>query len=126
MLLNRVRTSHYTLSFPFRCDAPHLRRFMHLDISPLPRSGIAFLSCVTREERREPVALLDANAPRNDTFVKICCFCKKVKLENQNWVEVETAIQELGLFNDKALPNLTHGICPTCHADYRHRILNKQ
>jgi hypothetical protein len=124
MLLNRVRHHRQPLYFSFRCDAPHLRRFMQMEISSLAASGVALNSCIVREEPREPVALLDPDTAHSDDFLKICSFCKKVKLEDDGWAEVETAIERLHLFDVDKLPALTHGICPPCHADYRLKLLN--
>lgn len=115
MLMIRVRTSCQPLSFPYRCDAPDRRRFLQMDISPLRDNGLRFDSCIVREETREPVALLDVNTPRSSKILIVCSWCKKVRLpEGYGWVEVEDAVDRLGLFDAARLPMLSHAICPHC------------
>ena len=115
MLFARCREKNNTLHFPFRCDAPDTRRFMQMTISPLADDTIAITSCILREEKRESVALLDIDCDRSDEFVTICGWCKKVRMENDQWVEVEQAIQHLKLFDTLVLPRLSHGMCQPCH-----------
>jgi hypothetical protein len=66
-------------------------------------------------DSREPVRLLDADCDRNDEFVTICGWCKKVRLEDLSWVEVEEAVQQLRIFDALSLPRLSHGMCEPCH-----------
>jgi len=113
MVINKVRRSGVSLTVPFRCDAPALRRFMQLVITPLQNQHLQFVGEILREEPRVPVLLLDNHSARSDQFLTICSWCKRVKVLD-NWLEVETAVSELGLFNDTLLPRLTHGMCQNC------------
>ena len=113
MVINKVRSTGTTLSLPFRCDAPGLRRYMQLVIAPLQNQYLQLVGEILREEPREPVPLLDNHTERSDQFLTICSWCKRVKVLN-NWLEVEEAVDELGLFHQSPLPQLTHGMCQQC------------
>lgn len=43
-----------------------------------------------------------------------CSMCKRVPIESDLWVELETAIAERHLFDDAKPPRLSHGLCPHC------------
>ncbi len=113
-ILARVRSKRLVLALPYRCDAPDRRRFMELRISPTGSDEVEFASRIVREEQRNPVRLLESDAERSDEFVRMCSWCKKVK--TSDWVEVEEAVRELGLFHRLRLPQITHAICPNCLA----------
>ncbi len=114
MLLHRVRRTGEPLSFPFRCDAPARRRFLTMTLSSMTEGGVSFDSRLVRAEARDPVMLLDRQCARSDQFVMVCSWCKRVKVSSERWLEVEGAVEQLGLFAVERLPQLTHGICPDC------------
>ena len=114
LLIDKTRNRRETIKFHFRCDSPAIRRFMLMQISPLQEGNVEFKSCIVREEERRPVMLLEQGVSRSDEILAICGWCKKIKLESQDWVEVENALEQLGLFSDTLLPKLSHVICPTC------------
>ena len=118
LMIDRSRSDGIAFSFPFRCDAPDVRRFMQMEIFPLADGAVGFRSCLVREERRDDVALLEADVDRSGELVKICSWCKKIEISASKWVEAEVAMQRLNLFEARKLPALTHGMCPTCHAQY--------
>jgi len=122
MLIERCRKEQQALSLSFRCDSPAKRRFMFMKVTPLTKGSIGFESCVVREEARNPVQLLDSKQKRSDEFVKICSWCKKIKVDDYFWVEVEEAIEHLGLFSASLFPELTHGICPACFEYVREKF----
>ena len=113
-LLLRVRAGR-RLTVPFRCDGPAVRRFMELAMEPGPEGSVRFEALLLSAEPRAPVALLDAAAPRSPEFLKVCAWCRMVEVAEE-WREVEEAVEALGLFDARALPAITHGICPRCRA----------
>jgi len=121
ILMARVREHQRVLEVPFRCDAPSVRRFMRLRVSPLEDSGLEFVGWIVREEQRKSVALTDASAMRSDEFLGICSWCKKVRVDSA-WVEAEEAIERLRLFQSPEQPRLTHGICPSCDETVRREL----
>jgi hypothetical protein len=112
LLLGKARIG-YSVSINIRCDAPDRRRTLRLLLSKDED-----LTCVTstlvQEELRPPVALLDDNRPTSEEMLPVCSWCKKVQLPANTWVEVEIAINQLGLFESDRAPAVTHSICPSC------------
>ena len=87
---------------------------MSLAITSMEADTLQLQGTLLREEVRSPVNLLDPNMERTHDFVTICSWCKRVLLPYEKWVEVEEAVLQLALFNVRACPQLTHGICPSC------------
>ncbi len=119
LIFDAVRKERKIATVPFRCDSPECRRYMELSITLLPGDGLEFLVSLIREELRAYVALLDPNVPREEDFVTVCSWCKRVFLPDDDWVEVETGVRHLQLFSDEALPQITHGMCETCASAFR-------
>jgi len=121
MILDRVRSRGNEVVVPFRCDGPSVRRFMELEVSPGPEGHVRFQGRIVREEKRQPVPLLDSSINRGDDFLKVCSWCKRVQAEGE-WLEVELAVERLELFSRQRLPQLTHGICDECGKSLRRSI----
>ncbi|MGO8837194.1 MAG: hypothetical protein ACLQAH_10305 [Limisphaerales bacterium] len=108
----KARETGQIIAVPFRCDGPEQRRFMKMFIVPQPEGALEFRSLLEREEARPGVGLFDANVPRNGDYISVCAWCKRAKASD--WVEAEVAVQELRLFHQPRLPQISHGICPDC------------
>ena len=113
-LLVRVRDGR-TMTFPFRCDAPALRRWMRMTMRPLVRRAVLFESEIL-EEARASAALWARYARRGGELVCVCSWCKRVRIDDQHWMETDAAVDALALFIGQPPPMLTHGMCPTCYA----------
>lgn len=114
-LFKHVRECGKSVDFPFRCDAPDKRRYMIMRINLLSDNGIELVSCLIKEEKRSLVPLLDSRVSRTKNLVKMCSWCKKVEIDDDNWVEPEEAIRILHLFDTPLMPQLTHGMCQACY-----------
>ncbi len=112
ILLLRVRSGR-GVSVAFRCDAPSRRRFLRLEMRSTPDGSVRCSSTLLSEEARPPQPLLDPTVPRTGEFVHVCSWCRRVEV-NARWLEVEEAVSALGLFQEPALPAISHGICPDC------------
>jgi hypothetical protein len=114
-LFARVRHSAKPMSLPFRCDSPDRRRYMELRLAPGHAGALLLSSLTVREERRESVALLDAELPRDDErALLVCSWCKRVEADGA-WLEVEDALRLYReLLAAPLLPALSHGICLPC------------
>ena len=113
MLLARVRSGE-GVSLEFRCDSPGER--CHLLFESF-RVGDAAVHCATsllRAEPRPAPAILGSSVARTDAILIVCSWCCRVRLDDSEWVEVEEAIARLELFEDPAVPRLSHGVCPVC------------
>lgn len=116
-----LRNGAGPIDVPFRCDSPALRRYMCLRMRADRSGAITFTSTLLRTEPREPVALLGAHHTIGTSLLQMCSFCKRAMVDD-TWVEVETAVQRLELFEIDRMPRLTHGVCPDCLADFAVRM----
>jgi hypothetical protein len=115
MLVEKVRRTKSALKVPFRCDSAEFRRFLYMEIKEDENLNIEFSSVLEKIEKREKVRLLEANIERSSDFIRICSWCKKVYLpDDDKWVEVEEAVKKMNLFDKKVLPMLTHTMCDNC------------
>ena len=116
-LFAKSRREQKPLSFTFRCDAPSCRRKMKFDIAPLPEQGISVQTRIIEAHKRAEVRLLDAEVPRTQGHLTMCCICANVKSEGGQWVAIETESTRLGLLERVAIPQLSHSYCPECLAE---------
>jgi hypothetical protein len=112
-LLDRIRTDGRPVCVWLRCDAPTVRRCLELTMSRLDRGHVEFYSRLVREEARPAVDLLDCQVARSSECLTICAWCKRVPTPG-GWREIEDAVAALRLFEQAALPVLSHGMCPEC------------
>ena len=118
MLLDRARRGP-TRDLDFRCDSPGERRSLRMRLSSLPADGVRFETTLLSSAPRAWRRILDAGSPRCEELVTACSWCVKVKLSDGRFVEIDEAVDALGLFRDGAIPRLTHGICPACRGALR-------
>jgi hypothetical protein len=111
-IIARVRAGTLT-RFRLRCDAPDRRRLLEMFVARAADGTVEFRVRTLAEEARPAQALLDPAAPRGD-LLRACGWCKKVRVGSV-WVEVEDAVARLRLFEEPAVPALTHGICDECY-----------
>ncbi len=114
-VLKAVRERGQPIRLLFRCDAPDLRRYLQLLLVPLADRQVEFRSQLLRTETRACVDLLRPEFPRSDGIVTLCSMCKKIATGPNEWREIEEAINHLHLFEQDALPSLSHGLCPVCY-----------
>ena len=113
-LIARVRGGR-SVSVPYRCDAPDRVREFELVLTPREAGSIECATWVRGERTRSAVRLLDAHAPRTGDFVRMCGWCKRVRVDD-DWAEPEDAVRRLGLFTSGPMPQVSHGICAECSA----------
>lgn len=114
IILKKIRAENKDVKLPFRCDAPEKRRYLELIITPIKQKSIQFTSNIIYEEMRDNVEMLELGIPRSNEFIKMCSMCKKVELQEDTWVEVESAVVSLKLFEKNKLPQISHGLCTEC------------
>jgi hypothetical protein len=125
LFTDKVRTTANKVSFPFRCDAPDRRRFMQMTIHPKNDGQLIFMSAIIREEPRQPLPILKNDLQRSNELLVMCAWCKAINVASGKWAELEIATRELDLFDDKPLPQISHGICPHCAEDLEKRVTSK-
>lgn len=121
-LFQRVLQTGRAVAFPIRCDSPALRRFLELRIESRAPSGLRIETKLVRTEARSPVTLLEQGPRRGGGFLRMCGWCKLVDVEGR-WCEVEDAIVAMRLFERDLVPDVTHGICPSC-SERMHQLLD--
>lgn len=115
IILEAIRTTNKAVTLPFRCDSPEKRRYLELIITPIQQEHIEFSSNIIYEELRDNLEILELGIPRShERFIEMCSMCKKVKLSQNTWVEVEAAVLSLRLFERYRLPQISHGLCTEC------------
>ena len=121
-ILDRVRSSQKVLQIQYRCDSPDRKRYMLMEIVPLPSQQIEMANRVLKEESRTPVELLNPLTVHSWGPLVLCSWCKKLRVspavperpEFEDWMEVEDALTKLNLFDLPGLPSISHSICITC------------
>ena len=113
-LLARVREGAGPVQFAFRCDSPGLRRLLEMNIVLDSNGEITFIVEPLVVEDREPVTLLDTDASRTRSIVRMCAWCKRLPGFDGRWLEVEEGLSTLGVFSSGPMPTISHGICPEC------------
>jgi hypothetical protein len=112
-MVQRVRAGR-AIRFRFRCDASGRRRLLAMKMTPGDGGCVWFTVTSVREDDRVAVAVLDLPANQGDRLVPICGWCKRVRLSATRWVEIEEAVEALGLFHGD-VRRLSHAMCPECH-----------
>jgi len=102
------------LSFPFRCDAPGLRREMRMVLSPEPR-GRVWCATTLVSARAVPNRPAGAGVPRPDRHVTMCSWCNRIRLDGR-WRDLADAIGEARLFLTPAASEISHGLCDRCES----------
>jgi hypothetical protein len=113
-LVRRVRRSGQSLALPFRCDSPAVRRELSLEIGTHAGVGwIRFSVQPISEEPRPPQPLLDLSVPRSARTITMCSWCDRFMV-GRAWVEIERAVEELGLMDGAVLPAIGYALCDRC------------
>ena len=117
LVFKRVRATGQPMRIPYRTDSPTERRYMEMEVAPL---ADGFVECRIRTVL---VHELPAEAPPDsrDPLLPVCAWCRRVRLADGSWANVEEAAERLALFLGPAR-RLTHGICPTCDVAARHSL----
>ena len=114
LLIERVRATQAQARVPLRCDAPHMRRWFDMTVTPEPDNVVHFRSVLVFEEPRPTVALLSEHVARDSgtSAVPICSWCGEGH-DGSRWRQIEELVRDLRLLED-LMPSISYGICPTC------------
>lgn len=114
-LVGRVRAQHAEATVPLRCDAPDVRRWFEMTITPGDNDTVRFRSSLLFEEPRESVAFLDTHAERDTsaTAIALCSCCGLVR-DGAEWVGIDELLRSRRLLEATVVPPIAHGICGTC------------
>ena len=118
VLLRMTREQQRAVNVPFRCDSPTCRRDMELSIAPAEDGAIELSATLTAERDRPYVALLDPNVARSDALILMCSWCKRILAPENEWLEIDQAIDRFGLLAAAEPPSISHSICPACESSH--------
>jgi len=124
LIFKSARTKSLPVVFRFRCDSPVYRRYFLLTVSPLHDGELMLSTHPIREVSRNPVPLLNPDAPRGKPSLRICSWCIKACLPTDEWVELEDVINRFDLLGSGTVPLLTHGICSKCAIAIKNELKN--
>ncbi|MGE5814369.1 MAG: hypothetical protein ACM36C_07775 [Acidobacteriota bacterium] len=117
IVLDHVASTGRPVHLPFRCDGPGLIRMMDMFVEPAPDGGLRLVSTVVQTTARPHASIIDVNAPRNhDRMLWMCSWCKRLQAQDR-WINVDEAAREFGLLEGNDVPEITHGLCPTCERE---------
>ena len=107
-----------TITVPFRCDSPTLRRYQEMRLTPLREGGIECESRLLKQEVRDlgPLALLETGGTRSNVSITMCSWCKRVQDPVGTWLDLEKAVAVMQLLSTHPPPAVTHGICSSCRS----------
>ncbi|HKY14635.1 MAG TPA: hypothetical protein VJM33_06885 [Microthrixaceae bacterium] len=114
-LVARVRSQLTAATVPLRCDAPDIRRWFEMTITPGDDGTVRFRSALLYEEPRPAVALLDVQIERDSTApeISVCSWCGKAH-DASRWVGIEELVRGQRLLEETVVPSISQGICPSC------------
>ncbi|GMV94979.1 MAG: hypothetical protein AMXMBFR82_47570 [Candidatus Hydrogenedentota bacterium] len=114
MLVENVRSTGRSNRLSFNCDdRENVRRF-DLNIHLGDKGTVQFESTLIETTRRPPVPLFEpAIARSDDAILTVCSVCKLVDVQGV-WLAVEEALARLNLMSNPVMPQVSHGLCPSC------------
>ncbi len=115
LLLARSRRDPTPMSLDIRCDSPTKRRFIVITMRGAADGSVEFESRILQEEARPKVPALAHDAVRQELFIAMCSWCKRVRHIGQ-WFEIEQVLRLMRIFEEGPQPQITHTICPDCLA----------
>ena len=118
-VFDRVRARQIAVTIPFRCDSPNGRRYMELEIAPRPEGRLHLTGHLVRSVAHPRIPLLDLKQRRNSQWRIICSICRRLKMPEGRWLEIEEALDDPYAIPAEGLPCLSHDVCPTCVAMMR-------
>ena len=124
LVVERVRRLQRGAHVPFRCDAPHARRWFEMAVTPETDGGVHFRSVLAFEEPRSPVVLLDPRVDRAVDVepVQLCSWCGRGH-HDEGWVDVEELVSAGRLLEQASPPPISFGICGPCRDEMAADVL---
>jgi len=124
LLVGRVRATQTEARVPFRCDAPHARRWFEMAIVPEADNHVRFRSVLIYADWRPPVALLDLYSERDAGAqpVVVCSWCGRGQ-HGSGWLDIEELVEVDRLLERASMPPISHGICGSCRDEMAAELL---
>ncbi|MEM7255414.1 MAG: hypothetical protein AAF493_28775, partial [Pseudomonadota bacterium] len=122
ILFDVVRRYDTTLTLPFRCDSPRLRRHMSLVAAPMLGDQLKIETWCRRAEHRQAPIPLDILGPRPTAtpLLQFCSVCNRARFTNDEWCELERLTHSKRWPSDT--PKAVTTTCAECHNDLQRRL----
>jgi len=116
LLLQRIRATRGRITIPFHADTANQVREMEMELIPFAEGLVQLRSTLVslRDRGDEPEG---RHADPSELLI-LCSWCSNICTGEGKWADIEVGIRELDLFSMRTLPQLTHGICPSCRDIY--------
>ncbi|MEP7075666.1 MAG: hypothetical protein ABI878_07615 [Acidobacteriota bacterium] len=121
-IITKVRNGT-AMKFDFRCDAPDERRYLRMSIEPATGGSVQFETRQIQVTPRPPSVEFAAGTAGTGATVIACSWCNRIRTDEEEWVELEDAVERLQLFAVNPRPTLSHGICGVCKTNVMQRLL---
>lgn len=118
LLVERARALQGGAEVPFRCDAPDVRRWFEMSVTPEPHGRVHFRCVLVFEEARSSISLLDTRSERDVNLrpVPVCSWCGRGR-HGSRWLEVEELVRAARLLERASMPPISYGICESCREE---------
>jgi hypothetical protein len=109
LMVDRVRRGATAVRFQLRCDAPDRRRLITMEISGADAGIVTFRATPIYEARTATSTAATAGAA-GLPLLPVCSWCSRFRLVGDHWVEAETAVDALGIFQTSTVPDVGRSI----------------
>lgn len=106
------------VEFPLRCDSPDRRTLLQMKVELLRGGEVQFTSVPVSSEPHQAEHKL--KIPPGEV-VHVCSWCKRIRW-NDSWADLVPVLNDSCLFSFEKLPQLSHGICDSCHSAMSSRV----
>lgn len=121
VLLRAVRSKGLSLSFPYRCDSPRMRRYMMMHLTPRADGSVTFVNELVETRARSPEVYFRSVLAPNTQYFVMCSVCNRVRFyETDNWQEVEEAFTTLAQVDDPL--EVVYEVCESCSGSLRQTL----
>ena len=120
-LFKKVRLEKKKTSTSFRCDGESERSVQRLDIEPILGTGELRCTVTCLETRPRLYSVSLQNCPMGERSLNVCSWCCLVD-GPKGWIELEEAIEVLGLLHDNCGLDIHHTVCPNCCGSLEEQI----
>lgn len=108
LVLQKARSSSETITYPYRCDSPGLKRFMEMNVVPMGNDLLMLIHTCLREETMKPQLFIRPS--QRNVRVKRCSICNKIN-RGSYWEEAWEGFHRLV---ERVWLEVLYDVCPTC------------
>ncbi len=127
-ILDHVRSSSETTSFPFRCDSETHRVYQRCVVFMSSSRRVAFVNrLIGMDPRPSGVRWVRHSSDSNSASDFACCsMCNRLKVQEQRWIEFEQLVDEKGWASDGASMQCLMTVCGDCESGVLQRLHESQ